>query len=886
MDLLQIYEDLCIYNEHILYVSLFVAAVLGYLGAPFILWSLVILAIGLSLGLSPVGMAGLLAVLLIFIIKPIRRLLVSSSIMKVMKSVLPSISDTERTALEAGVVWVEKDLFSGKPNFKKLKQEPYPNLTEEEENFLNGPTEELCKMINDWEVWQSREIPKEVWDFIKKEKFLGMIIPKEHGGLGFSALAHGMVVEKLSSRSIPVGVTVMVPNSLGPAELLHLYGTQEQKHRLLPKLAVGEEIPCFGLTEPNAGSDAGSISSYGIIFKGDDGKLKLRVNWNKRWITLAAISTTIGLAIRVKDPDGLVDDNDNKKNKGNKNKKHEGNKNKGNKNDENNDNNGDNQNNDNNGDNQNNDNNVDNQNNDNNGDNQNNQNNDNNGDLGITCVLVPSKTPGVVIGHRHDPLGVPFHNCPTQGKDVVIDIEECVVGGQNGLGKGWGMLMDCLGAGRGISLPSQSVGGVKMSFLAASGHSVVRKQFGLSIGKFEGVEEPLALIGGLSYMLEACRTFTAGALDRGIAPPVVTAIAKYHTTEVYRKVLNQAMDIVGGAAISKGPRNTLAHSYIAAPISITVEGANILTRTLMIFGQGALRAHPYAYAEIKAAEASDVKSFDQAFWNHIGHVVCNLFRSVLLSWTRGYLAVGFSGGSMNSYYRKLSWASASFAIMADIAMGALGGNLKVKEKITGRYADILSWMYLSLAIIRRYEVTGKKQDLVFARYALDYGMHEMQKAFVGIFDNLKVPGLTWLFKGVIGKWARFNSFGSGPSDELGHLVCKAMMTQGEQRQRLTEGVYKPSEEEPGLGQLQKAFILSKKAEAYEAKVKKAMKGKKIEKKPILLALDEALEKGVITQDEKECIEKAGKARWIAIQVDDFDQESYVKYGSKSFTTGL
>jgi len=814
---MQIFENLYPYSEYILYSSLAAVVILGYLGAPFIFWALTFLALGFSLGLGPVGMAVLLGVLLIFVIRPLRRVLVSSIVMKGMKSVLPSISDTERTALEAGVVWVEKDLFSGKPDFKKLKKEPYPSLTAEEKAFLDGPTEELCKLIDDFEIWQTREIPPKVWDFLKKEKFLGMIIPKNHGGLGFSAYAHGAVVEKVSSRSIPVGVTIMVPNSLGPAELLHHYGTDDQKHRLLPKLAIGEEIPCFGLTEPNAGSDAGSITSTAVVFKGDDGKLKLKIDWNKRWITLAAISTTIGLAVQVRDPEGLLGEDE---------------------------------------------------------------------DVGITCVLVPSKTPGVVIGHRHDPLGVPFYNCPTQGKDVVVDIEECVVGGQTGLGKGWGMLMDCLGAGRGISLPSQSAGGSKVAFLAASGHSVVRKQFGLPIGKFEGVEEPLAMIGGLSYMIESCRTFIAGALDRNIAPPVITAIAKYQATEAYRKIINGAMDIVGGAAITRGPRNTLAHAYVGTPISITVEGANILTRTLMIFGQGALRAHPYAYAEVKAAEASDTKAFDAAFWSHIGHVVRNVFRSVLLSWTRGYLAVGFSGGKMNSYYRKLAWASASFAIMADVAMGSLGGSLKIKEKITGRYADILSWMFLSLSIMRRYESTGKKEDLVFAQYALEYGMNEMQNAFVGIFDNLKVPGLTWFFKGVVGRWARFNSFGRGPSDTLGHKVCKAMMQDGEQRQRLTEGVFRPDANEPGLGQIQWAFELSKKAEAFEAKVKKAMRSKKIAKGSIMGALDEALKAGVITQDEKSVIEEAGKARWTTIQVDDFSQEDYVKHSSKSYTTGL
>ncbi|MEX1099027.1 MAG: acyl-CoA dehydrogenase family protein, partial [Bacteriovoracaceae bacterium] len=367
-----------------------------------------------------------------------------------MKKILPSISDTEKTALEAGSVWVEKDFFSGRPNFKKLKKEAYPSLNEEEKRFIDVQVNELCKLINDWEIWQNREIPQDVWDYIKKEKFLGMIIPKKYGGLGFSALAHSAIVQKVSSRSIPVGVTIMVPNSLGPAELLVHYGTEEQRKNMLPKLATGEEIPCFGLTEPRAGSDAGSITSDGVLFKGDDGKLKLKLNWNKRWITLASVATTIGLAFRASDPEGLLGEAGK--------------------------------------------------------------------DLGITCALIPAKAPGVVVGRRHDPLGVPFYNCPTQGKDVVIDVESCIVGGESGIGKGWGMLMDCLGAGRGISLPSQSAGGSKLASRVASAHATVRKQFGLSIGKFEGVEEPLSLIGGLSYTIEACRSFTCGAIDRGVTP--------------------------------------------------------------------------------------------------------------------------------------------------------------------------------------------------------------------------------------------------------------------------------------------------------------------------------------------------------------------------------
>ncbi len=799
--------------------SIALLVLFGYWGAPFILWAIVLLTLAICAGLPQVALLVFAAILAIFALPPIRRLLISSTVMKIMKSILPPISDTERTALDAGVVWVEQDLFSGRPDFKKLRNEPYPKLSTEEQQFIDGPVEKLCAMIDDWKIWQTREIPAQVWDFIKKERFLGMIIPKEFGGLGFSALAHSAVIQKVCARSVPVGVTIMVPNSLGPAELLVHYGTQQQKEKLLPKLASGEEIPCFGLTEPNAGSDAGSIISAGTLFKGEDGQLKLKVNWNKRWITLAAVSTTIGLAFRVSDPEGLMGEAG--------------------------------------------------------------------ADLGITCALIPAKTPGVVIGNRHDPLGVPFYNCPTHGKDVVVDVEECVVGGAKGIGIGWSMLMACLGAGRGISLPSQSGGGAKVAARASSAHGTVRKQFGMSIGKFEGIEEPMALIGGLSYMIEACRNFTCGAIDRGISPPVVTAIAKYQTTEAYRKIINGAMDIMGGSAISRGPRNILAHGYISTPIGITVEGANILTRTLIVFGQGALRAHPYAYQEIKSAEQGDLKGFDRAFWGHIGHVVRNTFRSVILSITRGFLAVGFSGGPLNAYYRKLAWCSASFAIMADIAMGALGGSLKVKEKLTGRYADILSWMYLNLAVMKKFEAGGsKKEDLPYVTYALEYGFCEIQHAFEGIFSNLKVPGLSWFFRGFIGRWARFNSFGTGPSDKVSHDLSVLMQTDCEQRERLHDGIYVPPASEEGLGKLEAAFKLAKNCEGLERKLKKAIRAKTLPKKPFRLILDEAVEKNVITADEKNNLEKVVNASWDAIQVNDFTDQEYKSYSTDAHSSGL
>jgi acyl-CoA dehydrogenase len=410
------------------------------------------------------------------------------------------------------------------------------------------------------------------------------------------------------------------------------------------------------------------------VFKGEDGKLYMKLNWNKRWITLAAISTLLGVAFRLRDPENLLGKGE---------------------------------------------------------------------DVGITCALIPTNTPGVIVGERHDPLGVPFYNCPTQGKDVIVPIEETVVGGLDGCGKGWSMLMDCLTAGRGISLPSQSAGAGKYASRAVSAHATNRKQFGVNVGKFEGVEDPIARIVGLNYIMESCRIFTAGSIDSGIKSPVVTAIAKYFSTEMMRSVVNDAMDVLGGAGITRGPRNVMAHPYIAAPIGITVEGANIMTRTLIIFGQGALRAHPFAYQEVSAVEAGDLAGFDKAFWGHIGHIVANLCRTILLTFTRGYF-VSTPGGPARRIYQKIAWSSAVFALMADVAMGTLGGALKSKGKLTGRYADILGWMYLLTCVLRRFEAEGRrKEDIPVLEFAANMGFQEMQKAFEGIFENIKVPGLSW-----------------------------------------------------------------------------------------------------------------------------------------------
>lgn len=792
-----------------IFASVVLLLFVGFFGSPLIVWTIALAAIMVGFA-APVWLWIVFAVLaVIFNIPPLRAALVTSGVFGLFKKFefLPKISDTEKAALDAGVVWVEKDLFSGKPNFANLMQESYPDLTAEEKAFIDGPLNTLCAMIDHWEIYKTKTIPPAIWEYIKKEKFLGMIVPKEYGGLGFSALCHSEVIMKLSSRSLAVGIQVMVPNSLGPAELLAHYGTEAQKKHWLPRLAVGLEIPCFGLTEPNAGSDAGAITSTGVLFKGPDGKIQIKLNWNKRWITLAAISSVIGLAFRLRDPENLLGKGE---------------------------------------------------------------------DLGITCGLIPSNTPGVVLGRRHDPLNTAFYNCPTQGKDVIVNAEDAIVGGVANAGKGWMMLMECLAAGRGISLPAQATGGTKLAMRVTSAHSVVRRQFGVSIGKFEGVEEPLARIGAAAYALEAMRKYCLGALDKGIKPGVITAMQKYYTTEMGRKVIVDAMDVMGGAGISMGPRNVLAELYIATPIGITVEGANIMTRTLIIFGQGALRAHPFAYAEVRAYEANDLKAFDAAFMGHIGHIIRNTCRSILLSCSRGYLAATPDcHPQMKVYFRRMSWTSASFALLADVAMGVLGGSLKMKEKITGRFADILAHMYIATSILRRFEAEGRKEeDLPFVHYNLKMCMAEIQKGFDGLFDNLKIPGLRWFFKGWLGAWSRINSIGSQASDGWSHAIASAMMKDGGVRDRLTDGIYLPTDRTQALGRLDYAFSVSLKAEAAEKKIKKAIHAGTLPKKKTNLLFEEARSKNVITEDEFKLLQEADAVRYDAILVDDFSEEQY------------
>ncbi len=785
---------------------LLVLFVLGYTGAPLWTWALAG-AVGLYGGGAPLWVWIPYGVLVaVFNIGPIRRQ-VSAGVMRLMEALqfLPTISETEQTAIDAGTVWMEGELFSGKPDFDKTLDQLYPKLTDEEQAFLDGPCEEVCDMVDDWDVHQRGDLSAETWDYLKEEGFFGLIIPEEYGGKGFSVAARSAVVQKLGGHSVPLAITVMVPNSLGPGELLLHYGTDEQQDRYLPRLASGEILPSFALTEPNAGSDAGAMESTGEVFEDEDGELKLRLNWEKRYISLAAISGVLGLAFKLRDPENHLGKGE---------------------------------------------------------------------DLGITCALVPTDTPGVRLGRRHDPLGVAFFNCPTEGDDVVLPID-AIIGGTDGAGRGWAMLMDALSAGRGIMLPAQAVGGGKYVTRVAGGHAAIREQFGLSIGKFEGIEEPLSRIAGYTYIMDAARHYTNGAVDRGEKPGVVSAIMKYNTTEMQRDLVNDGMDVLAGNAISRGPNNLLGLAYQALPISITVEGANILTRTMMIFGQGAIRCHPYALKEIEALMDGDVKKFDDAFWSHIGHVVRNGFRAFGLSLTRGRLASSPVSGPAAPYYRKMAWASASFAFFADLAMGSLGGALKRKEKITGRFADILSWMYLGTAVLTRFEKEGRPAEQEpFLHWSMQYAFAQMQEAFEGLFDNLKVPGLTWLLRGGGAPWSRLNTIGELPNDDLGGTIARAIQEKDGAREWLTEDLYVPDNTDQPLGELEHAFRLSRDAYHVGQTIKDAVRDGTLPKKRPYQLLDVAVEKGIISEDERALVHRADAARERYIQVDEFDLEAY------------
>ena len=749
-------------------------------------WTTVAIALGVALAL--------------FGIPPIRRTLVSSPVMKTLASVLPTISETEKVALEAGTVWWDAELFSGQPDFRRVLDYRPQDLNDKERAFLEGPTEELCRMLDDWQGQSEGDLPPEVWEFMKAQRFWGMIIPEEHGGLGFSAIAHSAIVTKLASRSVGAAVTVMVPNSLGPAELLLHYGTEDQKKHYLPRLARGEEIPCFALTEPNAGSDAASIESSGVVCRGTwEGKevLGMRLNWEKRYITLSPIATVLGLAFKLYDPDKLLGEQE---------------------------------------------------------------------DLGITCALIPPDLPGVEIGKRHDPLGIPFQNGPNIGRDVFVPLD-FVIGGQERVGQGWMMLMQCLAAGRAISLPSLSCGAAQLTSRVVGAYGNIREQFNVRIGLFEGIEECIGRIAGKTYMMNAARTLTASSVDAGEKPAVVSAIGKAYMTQMMREVVNDGMDVQAGAGICRGPRNVLASPYASVPIGITVEGANILTRTLIVYGQGALRCHPWVRAQVEAVEENDLVGFDHAFFSHVGFTVTNVARSFVLGLTCSALAPSPVGGVAGGYFRQLSRASAGFATLSDASMAVLGGSLKRREMLSGRLADALGWMYLTTCTLKEFVDRGQpKEEEPFLHWSCQYGIFQVQQAMLGVLDNFPSKFVAFGLRQLL---FPPGSRVKAPTDRLTSKVSQALLGNEELRQRLTQDIYIPEHAELGLGTLERALECIRDVEPVIARVKKAVKEKKLPRARGRELYDKALEAKVITVEERKQLDKAADAANEAVQVDAF-----------------
>ncbi len=741
----------------------------------------------------------------VFGLRPLRERLVTSWIMRLMGPMLPRMGDTERIALDAGTVWWDRDLFSGDPNWRRLLDFETRSLSENERAFLDGPVHELCDMLDDWKIAQAGDLPPEVWEFIKRHRFFGMVIPVEYGGLGFSAIAHSAVVVKLASRSVTAAVTVMVPNSLGPAELLLRYGTDEQKRRHLPRLASGEEIPCFALTGPEAGSDAAATQSEGVVCRGVfEGRevLGMRLNWRKRYITLGPVSTLIGLAFHMKDPEHLLGQTE---------------------------------------------------------------------DLGITCALVPSHLPGIEIGKRHDPMGIPFQNGPNSGRDVFVPID-FIFGGRAGAGQGWRMLMESLAAGRSISLPALSVGAAQLAARVVGAYATVREQFDTPIGRFEGIEEPLARIGGMTYLMSAARTLTAGAVDAGERPAVLSAIVKCYLTDAMRSVVNDAMDIRAGAGVCRGPRNILARAYAAAPIGITVEGANILTRSMIIYGQGAIRCHPHVRDEMMAVAASDLRRFDRAFFSHVSFVASNAARAFLLGLTGGRLARPAVSGPLRDLLRQLTRMSAAFALVSDAAMAILGGRLKRREKLSGRLADALVWLYLASAAVKRFHDEGSRaQDLCLVEWSCRHALHQIQSALVGILENFPSRLTALALKALVFPLgARYRP----PSDALGAQVARGLLEDREERLRITPDIYIPPATEPGLGRLEAALDRALEALTVETKIRDAVRAGRIDRAPGDALVELALAAGVITEEERQRIRAADEAREDAIQVDVFEAAEY------------
>ncbi|WAJ69002.1 acyl-CoA dehydrogenase [Catenovulum adriaticum] len=755
----------------------------------------------------------IIAIGILFGVKDIRQKYITEPVFKMFKRILPPMSETEKQAMEAGDVWWDGDIFSGKPDWQKLHQYPDVKLSADEQAFIDNQLETLLSMLDDFSiVHETKDLPESVWQYLKQEGFFAMIIPKKYGGLEFSATANSTIVTKIATRSVSTAVCVMVPNSLGPGELLMHYGTQDQKDRWLPGLANGTDVPCFALTGPEAGSDAGAIPDKGIIceqeFNGEK-TLGIKLTWDKRYITLAPVATVLGLAFKLYDPEHLLGEEES---------------------------------------------------------------------LGITCALIPTDHPGVNIGDRHMPMGLAFMNGTTTGKDVFIPID-WIIGGPDYAGKGWRMLVECLSAGRGISLPALGSAVGHLTTKMTSAYCYIRKQFGLSIGRFEGVQESLARMGGTAYTTEAARRFTTSALDTGFSPSVVTAISKYHLTEMGREMINDAMDIHAGKGIQLGPKNYLAHLYWGVPVAITVEGANILTRNLMIFGQGATRCHPYVFAEMQAAADPDyqkgLNTFDGLLMKHMLHTGRNFGYALFHGLTLGKLSKAPVAGETAQYYQQLNRASAGLALVSDISMLILGGALKRKEMISARLGDIFSQLYLASAVLKRYEADGRQvSDLPFVHYAMQTALYKIGVAFDGYFNNFRPRWLAHVIKRVV---FPFGIHYKQPSDILARALCRSLLKQNETREKITHLCYIGKGENDPTRVMESAFIAMQKCQPIELKISAAQKNNKIPRRvPFVEAIELALTANIINEDEAKQIRDAEKLRQSAIAVDSFSAEQLSK----------
>ncbi|MFS1438856.1 acyl-CoA dehydrogenase FadE [Shewanella sp. 10N.286.48.A6] len=739
-------------------------------------------------------------------VKSFRQNFISRPLLKVYQGIMPEMSTTEKEAIEAGTTWWEADLFAGNPNWNKLHNYPKARLTAEEQAFLDGPVETVCKMVNQHQVsHELADLPQEVWQYLKDEGFFAMIIKKKYGGLEYSAYAQSRVLQKLAGVSSELASTVGVPNSLGPGELLQHYGTTEQQDHYLPRLAKGLEVPCFALTSPEAGSDAGAIPDFGIVCKGEwEGEevLGMKLTWNKRYITLAPVATVLGLAFKLRDPDSLLGDTE---------------------------------------------------------------------DLGITCALIPTDIQGVETGRRHFPLNCMFQNGPTRGNDVFVPLS-FIIGGPEMAGQGWRMLVECLSVGRGITLPSNSAGGVKTAALATGAYARIRRQFKLPIGKLEGIEEPMARIGGNAYLMDAVSSLTTVGIGLGEKPSVISAIVKFHLTDRMQKCVIDAMDIHGGKGVCLGPNNYLGRGYQAAPIAITVEGANILTRSMIIYGQGAIRCHPYVLAEMESAfdttSGQGLSNFDAAIFGHIGFAMSNFVRSFWMGVTSSRFTKSPYNDKTKRYYQQMNRFSANLALLSDLAMATLGGNLKRKERISARLGDLLSQLYLASATLKRYEDDGRlTEDLPLVQWAVEDSLHKLQTSLDDLLDNFPM-GLGIALRAVIFPFGRPLK---RPSDVLDHKVSKIMQTPCASRDRLGQGQFWTASEHNAVGIQEQTLLDILASEPLYDKVCKAA-GKRLPFMWLDKVAAQGKALGVLSDTEVALLERAEIGRMKSINVDDFDPE--------------